>query len=493
MFHTEFDGQTLYVIDDSPSWKAGFVTEFNAITDTQTSLTRIEGRRPYSMFLRLSSLKYAMVITDSALKQFQGEMRQLKDGKVCVPFWPAIEYWRDKDIGSISGGLLLVYKQDWSQWELYLQGSEPTWPTDSDLVVPCVVGYLKANTPNLIHADAANWGIQFVESSPAKYALLVPADASLTGPLPAGYTRPPTIIPFGPDWKDITEDLSVAVKRDQIGLGREVNSTFYPHDVFKVHSSSNTFEGPGPGILMSWFNDVASKGESFWAVGGMANAVLRLAAADTDTVLSLTHEGAVLAGDYIADFSHDMRSQRLPLSMMFSIRLPLDETLGVELPAGQHLFPLCLARIDKPKLQMTWLSPALAKAKIQWVEVRAEKVIPAAETLSATLGKLPTRIATFEFTRDFRNGTQTKWYYTSAEVDIDYDGHTWVSGAFSVGDITTGLNLENDSADITSFIFDGNPLLDQIKMVAEGVLQVKIVFLGLDWDRMGRSESCVLR
>jgi hypothetical protein len=485
MFHTTFDGQTLYVIDDAPSWKSGFVTEFNAITDTQTSLTRLEGRRPYSMFLRLSSLKYAMVIENAALKQFQGEMRALKDGKVCIPFWPAIEYWQDKDVGSISGGLLLVYKPDWSQWELYLAGNEPAWPVNGDLVVPCVVGYLKANTPNLYHADAASWAIQFVESSPAKYALLVPPDSSLTGPQPTGYTNAPTIIPFGPDWKDITEDLSVAVKRDQISMGREVESTFYPHDVFKVHSSSNTFEGAGPGILMSWFNDIASQGNSFWAVGGMASAQLRLAATDTDTVLTLTHEGAVLVGDYIAAFFPDMRFAKITAVDDVLHTITLDATLGVDLPAGQHLFPLCLARIDKPKLQMTWLSPALAKAKITWVEVRAEKVVPAAETIATTLGKLPTRIAIFEFTRDFRNGTQKKWYYTSAEIDIDFNGQTWLAGAFSVGDTTTGLNLENDSADISSFIFEGNPLLDEIKMTSEGVLQVAIKFLewsGTEWS-----------
>src|SRR5579872_978540 len=49
------------------------------------------------------------------------------------------------------------------------------------------------------------------------------------GPKPAGYTTAPLILPFLPDREGTEEETSVQVKRDQIGLVREQQNTFYPH------------------------------------------------------------------------------------------------------------------------------------------------------------------------------------------------------------------------------------------------------------------------
>ncbi len=481
MIETTFNAVNVFLLNDAPNWDAGFQSDFAALTDIQTGLTKAEARRPYSMFLR-SGLKFSITVFDDNLISFQGAMRQVKDNPAIVPFWPAIEYWASRTDQVIGGGLYVVWRPDWSVYAIYESGSEPSWPLETDLVAPALMGFFKQNLPSMLNANTAAWAFEFVESSEAKYALAIDPDYSADrqdGPQPTGYSVAPIIFPLVPDWSSVSEELRINVKRDQIGMDREYESTFYPHDAYRVNESSYTLHDSHVGELLAWFNDIASQGGNFWTVGSMAVAVLASGCLATDTVLHLVNSAALLAGDYIA-MPNGASVVFAKVQSIAGADVTLTGQIGAVLPAASQFYALALSRQDKPQLSLTWASPTLAKAKIQWLEVRLEEDPPGSETVSATFSQLRTRAVLFDFSRDYANGTIQHWYFNSGEVDLDILGHLWISKPFQVGDITQSLNLENDSANIDSFIFTGNPLVAEIAMQSEAPLSVAIQFVEFD-------------
>ncbi len=495
MIQTVFNGETVFVVNEEWSDGASFDAGFALIRDTQTSLTRHESRRPYSGTLRVSA-GYGCYVLEEDLRELIGQLRELKDQSVVIPFWPAIAQWQDRAGQKIKGGLMIVWKDDWSQLEIYEAGSEPGWPAAVDSVAPALMGFLKPSEPKVLDTAQAWWKVDFVESSPAEYALQVSGSVFAAGPQPAGYGAAPTMIPWMPDYSDsVGESLNVRVERSPVGLDREQGTTFYPHDVYRGHASGYTLEGLSQtgqdeiADLLKWFVEVSGPGESFWGRGSFILGKLALPALAGATTLHLEETGALRPGDWIVtDVSG--ASYFAEVNTIVGNDLFLVAALGVALPSGWPLSGLHLARLDKPQAQVRWRRPGLATVRLQWTEVRPEAVIPFDETLGTTIGKLAERVVFFQFVRDFGNGTVSNWYYTSFEEDINWGGHNWVHAPLECGDISQSLNLEDDVTEIRSFIFAGNPLVDDVALQSEAPLSVTITFA--DWDGAAVSNAAVM-
>jgi len=483
MISTNFKGQAVSLLNDEPDWSNPVESQFTLLRDTQKSLTRHETRRPYSATL-LTKLSYTSQARRDSLRQLLGALRQLNTQSVNVPFWPAITPWANRAAAPLNGGLRVAWLADWSQYAIYASTDPEPVGFVPDYFAPALMGYLTPDSSPALRRDVLSTRINFVESSPAAYALN-PQPSGLilsAGPKPAGYAVAPNILPFLPDRAGIEEETSVQVKRDQVGFIRERQQTFYPHSAERSAMWNFTMTAPGPAQMLQFFLTQGAPGASFWCPSSLECLKLTADALAADTVLHVDDTSAVDIGDCIYIFVGANPYARTITNLdPVGNTVTIDSAVGVALPASQvTVFPLVLSRLDKPDLKMTWLKPGAAVARLQWTEVPVEQFVPADETIGVTAGLLPKRVVLFQFTRDLGNGTVLNYYFTSFEADVVYNGHNWLHAPFQCGDITQGLNIQDDNVEITSFVssfnFPGNPLVDDLTKSAEAPLTVTIVF-----------------
>lgn len=306
----------------------------------------------------------------------------------------------------------------------------------------------------------------------------------IPGPKPAGYTTAPLILPFLPDRDGTEEETSVQVKRDQIGLIREHQNTFYPQSAERYAKFNFTLNDSGPAQMMEFFLATMAPGDAFWCPGSLQCLILSADVLDTDTVLKVVDTSAVAVSDRLYIFNS---TGAPPVARTITAVDPvhntvtIDSALGVPASAGlTAIFPLLLVRLEKPQMKFTWLKPGLATVQLQFNEVPVEQVLPNDETLGVTVGKLQERAVLIQFTRDLGNGTVLNYYYTSFESDIRWNGQTWLHAPFECGDITQTLNLQDDNVTITSYLFPNNPLIADLTKQAEAPLTVAIYFANFD-------------
>ena len=478
MIVTTFNSDTVYLINDAWDGRSPFHLDASILRDSQISLTKRETARPYSATLSCK-VKYSLTLQDADLTAVIGGLRDLTTQSVVIPFWPALTTWSARAAANIKGGLMLVWKADWSQYEIYPAGAEPGWPSGGDQVAPALMGWIKNAQPTMMSPRAATWTVDFTESSPATYALQPASYSFAAGPQPTGYATAPRVLPFDPDFRKVSGAVNVEVSRVQIGFSRDYAETFYPHASWRSQSAGYTLISPEPAKLLRFFRDVAGVGQTFWATDWVAAATLTADVASSDTVLNVRDTNAVKVGDYISLFTSAGITRKVTAKTSTTITIS-SAPGAAQTKSLTSIFPLCLARLDKPTVSIEWKNLEIAKAEMMWSEVPPEVVLPGDETLGTSIGQLAPRVVLFQFTRDYGNGTVSNWYFTNYEKDLTWNTHTWTSGSFSVGDISQTLNLENDVCEVTSFIFAGNPLVDDLTRQAEAPLTMIVRFADYD-------------
>lgn len=496
MISTVFKTVPIYLLNDAPDWSKSPESTFSVMRDQQTSLTRRETRRPFSTAL-LTKLDYMTSIDRSSLRLMLGALRQLNVQPVIVPFWPGITAWVNRATATINGGLRIGWKADWSQFGIYASTDPEPVGFVPDYFAPALMGFLSPESSPPIRRDTLQLQLSFIESDIAAYALdPSPSGLVLTaGPKPTGYATAPNILPFIPDREGIEELTSVQVKRDQIGLIREQQQTFYPQAAERSAKNNFTLSDPDPARLMQFFATVAGPGASFWSPSSMECLHMTQDALATDTVLNVADTSAMLVDDCIEIFIGNTGYARTVTAIdPVHNTVTIDSALGVPAPASQTaIFPLILSRLEKAQLKMTWLKPGMAKAQIAWGEVPAEQFLPGDETLGVTIGQANKRVILFQFTRDLGNGTVLNYYYTSFESDIVYSGQTWTHAPFEHGDVTQSLNVQDDSVEITcsvsNFNFPNNPLQADLTKQAEAPLTVTITWGDYDGVNVTNAQT----
>jgi hypothetical protein len=475
MIEAEFNSETVYLLTEEWDGRSEFDLTCSLVRDTVSGLTQREARRPYSQTLRCA-VKYAVTVHSADLQELTTALRVITTERVVLPVWPLLAPWSDRGEMQITGGLMIAWTRDWSQWEIYTPDAEPEWPAAGDMVAPALLGHLEATSqPELLSPDAIAWEVRFVESSAPEYALQVSAPAAAEGPQPAGYAAAPRLLPFHPDFSRVTDQVNVEVKRERLGLTREDEQEFHPHYPWRSQRATYTLSGEEPAQILRFFLDYAAPGASFWAASWLAAAELTADAGADVAELDVSHTHGISVGEYLAIYTGTVIARRIAAKTDDTITL--SAAAGVALSRRNTLLlPLCLARLDKPEIALTWLRPGLARCEINWSEVLPEATLPADETLGTSIGRLPLRVVLYEFRRDLRNGTVLVWRYTSHESPVTYNGQTYEPAPISLGDITQSLNLENDGCQITTVNFEGNPMIEDVLRRAEAPLNVTILF-----------------
>lgn len=444
-------GSDTILIDDYPNMLRGYTSEHGSLTDSVNGLTQRETRRPYSISLR-TNLRYSTTLRGGSVRGLYGTLRALKDQPVLSPFWPALSFWSQRAAAPIKGGLYLAFKKDRSQLEVYESGPEPGWPLANDYVVPLIFGYARTS-PRLqyIASNVLIASLDIEEDAQAGYALTFTAGAVVDGPTPAGYSGPIKLIPFEPSFEDVQNALEVEVIRQRLGFRRQSVRTFYEHDPFETQTAPFKFTTlEAASEFLSWFQERAGQGESFWVQSAYSLAELSVAALAAATSVTIADPTAVLVGDYLCaqrtvfDTPHVALVDVKDENVLF-----LHAAFGVALAQGQQLRRLMLARLKDSTVKIDWRSPSLSVARLSWIEVPSEEVIAADETIGTTLGRLPQRALFYEFqviNGDFLDR------YTSFEADVLNYNNNFIFAAtkdIDHDDITLSTDLNADEVIVT--------------------------------------------
>ena len=456
MIPTTHNAQPVFLLDDAPDWQQPLKTTWQLLLATTIGLSQREARRPHSDTLRCS-MQYQTTRTGATARQLVGALRDYTTQPVLCPLWPAVARW-DEPL-PVDGRIFVVWRADWSQWEIFEDHAEPSWPIGEDLVAPLMWGRLVNRDLAWPSNDTLAMDVQFEETGPADYAL-TPAEAAFPSyPLPpeAGYTAPP-LYPFLTSFAGIEDSLRVQLLREQIGFTRDQAETYYSQAVargikvpFLLRTQSLAF------AFLRFFADTGGAA-AFWSPGWMGAAALTADVAATDDTLNVSDTASVRAGDYIALLSAGASTQAQVASLT-------PTTLTLPAPVGHAysradtiITPLLLVRLDKPQLDIQFLEPDVARVDLQLREVPPEYSPAADESIGSTLGALPTRCWLYEFSRVL-DGAAYYNRYTSYESDLSHAGNTYTSAKIDHGEIKGSLSLENDEVTLKADSFSGNPLL----------------------------------
>ena len=473
MISTTYSGATVLLLNDAPDWSNPVKATLGQPVDVVSGLTNHESRRSFYGSVAVG-LRYSVLLQGAAARLLYGGLRAATTPQVIVPFWPAQTTYGQRGSSPITGGLMVAWKADWSQYAIYTSGGEPGWAVSGDQWAPALMGYLApSNNLTWLSDNLLQWDSDFQESSPPNLRLAFPSISYASGPQPAGYTSAPLILPFRPNWDRLTDTLSVRISRENVGFRRQQNQTFYPQSVVRMNDAGYLLTSQSAiGQFIRFFSD-QSVGASFWAPAWTSQLQLAAAVASGDTTLTVVDTGAVAVGDYIALVSASAIVGR-KITGISGTTITLNSAVGTAFALLDTVVcPLLLARISEGAFSVEWTAPNVATGRIKVTELPAEYAVPSGETLGTTLGSLPSRAILIELTQ-YAAGTGYTTYWTSYEADLSYGGNTYTSADFAQGELRESLNLERTSMELTSQLFSGNPLTAQATLAADGPMGVVV-------------------
>lgn len=515
-----YQGAQAFLFNDPPNWLKGYTIDFDAVWDEKLSLTKRATRRPYSVTPRLT-VTFTVSSSGASLRTLQAMLRLTKTQQVLTPFWPAVSFVSGFAAMPIKGGILVAFKRDWSAYTIFSYGDAfPVGYAANDLVVPLLGGYIQPQSDfKFLNVNFAELKVTFTESSDADSSLILPLATVSAGPKPQGYTTAPNLLPFRPNHSDVTDSFNVDVTRKNFGFTRDMAATFYPHDPYAMQQARYLLKKASEVVnMIAWYYGYASQGASFWAAGALAVGYVAQDYIAGSTVFKLT-DNQVQSGDYVCTFDSQgniLFAQIGDLSDLTDVSG--DDIIGVDgdqinsvagnlslvwtvnLPKGQPIYALSLASLNQGKLTIDYQSTVIGVvAKMGWNEVRPETFLPADEVLGKSIGQLSKLGAFLHFWRDYGNGTIDDWYFTSFESDCWLDGKLYKGGSFSVGDITSTLNLEDDSCAFDcaltnrdGSLFSDNPVVQDAILNAEVPLNVSIFFADLVYSNLSDVSGDVI-
>ncbi len=443
--------------------------EFELLADLVTGLTNRETRRPVGQTLRVSKFTYRSTLDGANLRRLEDSLRDYQIEPVVVPLWPAAVLWSDRASMPITGGLKVAWKTDWSQWAIYTT-VEPGWATDSDNVAPALMGRLDKREAIWIQGDIGTFKVDFVEQSPADYALSATAQTWDNGPKPsAGWGIYPALFPLMVAFESPRGGHLISVQRQTIGFSREPLEYAYPQTVANDRSVNQpTVTSDEVGVLLRWFLDHGA-GKAFWFPTWTDS--VRLTAPIASDTFAVEDTNEVRAADFLAFITDGIAATGQINSVTSdTVTMVADPgAFGMDTVVSRML----LVRFEKLRLRIDWDEPGLASASFTVVELPPEYTPAADETLGSTLGLLSTRCYLYELSRTL-DGTVFTDYSTSFESALTYGGNSYLSDRITHGSIKAGLMLDRDDVTITAGLDVDSPLFALATMRMEAPLAIVI-------------------
>lgn len=485
MILVNYSGQSIYLLDDAPAWDSPFRAAVSIVTDTTTGLSNRETRRGYASTLRWKTT-FSVTAQGASARKIVGALRAYQIEPVAVPVWPAVQKWSDRATATLIGGLKLVFKPDWSRFEIF-EGVEPGWPAPTDKFVPLLVGRLEKRAVNWISADALTFNVDHTEASKPEWALS-PAIAAITpGPNPSGaYIGSPALFPFPVNFDKQENSFTVSIHRNQIGFGREPLEVVYSQANAREQALAHILQGADIATLLYFFYTQGG-GSSFWASNWVSALVLTLDVGPVDTILNVGDTSAISDGDRIAFANNAGIVATARIVSHTATTITVDVAPGALQASTTLVSHLLLTRFQKPTIALDWLTPDILDAKLPLREVPAEYTPAADETLSTTLGLLPTRCYLVELSRTLNGVTYTD-RYTSFDIDLHLAGNTYAHAKLGNREIKQGIVLDRDEVQLDFPAIANSPLVLAATLAMEAPLFLTIIVGEVNVNDVENSE-----
>lgn len=471
MIQTTFSGAPLWILDVSPDGRTPFRAEFEVMAHVEASLSSREERRALATHLR-ARLTYGVIAQDSDARRLEAALTSCGRDRVAAPLWPVAVSWSGRAQARIRGGIQLVFRPDWSQWEVF-EDVEPGWPVASDTVVPLVVGRLEDRTLRWIHPDACEFEVRLVEASPAAWSIRVDPVEWTAGPTPTGYEVAPRLFPLGAQFDQPSGTVTVSIEREEIGFSREPVESSYEEQGAVQREGTTIEQGGQIAVALRWAQDHAA-GAAFWQP--RLTAALRIPDGmfDGQTAAIATDTYGVRAGDWVG-FINDSQT----VGSFARIESVAGQIVRFASPPGL-VRPDCLitrlelVRFARPRVTVEWIDADVAAVGIQVRAVPPEEAPPGDEEIGFGLGLCWHRVWLYEFSRTVGGETEVE-RFTSHEEDIELDGQTYSAARVDHGAITQGLALDRDEVEIRGAVEDLGMLRDLAALRSEAPVRVRIL------------------
>lgn len=484
MIAVAWESATAYLLNDEPDWWQRVSLKAGVPTRQQRSLTGREARRPIADTLRCE-LGWTALLDADVQADLRNALQDLATEPILCPAWPFATTGLQWASASVSGGQLIGWLNDWSDYEI---GETLTDPTEWDFVAPLLVGRLR-NTPQPANYSPAyaNVDFEFIEDGDAAYALAPDAVSWTNGPALGDATTPP-LFPFALTWNAAVESgaAEIEVERQQLAKGRASAHTGWPQSAERPLSADLLLTtGSDIAALLRWLVDRhGSAGTQYCTEGASVATLAASAAAGTN---SLTFTDADPLGDnrYV-ELSDGLTRETVRISSLAGDVATLTANLAHTWSTTTLVRLALLARLAKDELQLEFASPEVATTRLAWREVPAEYTIAAGETRGTTLGALPTRAWLYLVTLDW-NGTTEEHRFTSFERDLSASSQTWTARPCEHSELRQNLALDRDEITLKVRWWEGCPF----RIFLPGYLDCKITLAIYECAVSGSTGSSV--
>lgn len=471
VIQTTYNSAPLWLLDLSGGPGTSFRGEFEVMARVEVGLSNREERRPLSTLLR-SRLSYTIIAQDADARKLERGLVDCGTDRVAAPLWPALVRWEDRGAAKIKGGLQLVHRPDWSQWEIF-EATEPVWPDADDIVVPLVVGRLDDRTLSWINPDCCEFQVRLTEASPAAWSLRVDAVEWAAGPLPDGYTVAPRLFPLPLQFDQPSGQVTVSIQRDQIGFGREPIEETHEDVGVMQREVSSTETGDAVATALRWAQDHAA-GRQFWALRPTSALRIHDSMFDGQTAAIATDTYGVRAGDWVAFLTPELSVQAFArIASAYGQIVHFVAAPGT-IAADSFCVRAELVRFTRPQVIVDWFDVGAAVVTIPVRAVPAEEAVPGDEEIGFSLGAAWHRVWLYEFSRTVAGVTEIE-RLTSHEDDIELEGVTYTAARVDHGAIVRGIALDRDEVEIRGALEDLDMLRDMAALRSEAPIRVRIL------------------
>lgn len=464
----------MYLLDAEPDWRNAVRAGFELLSVTESGLTNRETRRPLAEALR-TVLQFSITVTGTGATRLAAGLRAWTTEPVAVPFWPGAVRWADRDTAPFVAKLWLAVSADGSTSELFEESGKPEWITDECLLVPVLLGRIARNDPTWLSPVACQFQVEFEEASAPEYALQVVARDWTAGPAPssAWSDDPPKLLPLAIHFDQPSLGASVEIVRERLGFGRQPVETAYPQAPMRrgeapmVESDADAVAG-----LVRFFVDHGA-GAAFWVPAWSAAATLAAGTTGPATELAVEAGHDVQGGDWLIVQSATGSSISRVAAVM-ATAITLVDPVGTHDPSAQ-VSHLLLCRFERPRLQLDWLTPSVARGRLAIRELTSEYTPASDETLGVTLGRLPVQAWLYEIEEPTRDGLVVH-RFTSFERDLDVEGDLYRAANIDHGALRQGIALDRDEVELRLEVpaDAAHPLVRLATLRSEVPLQLRI-------------------
>lgn len=489
MLPVTLNGEDVYLLHYRADWAGGFDLSVNMPTQIDRSQGGIEARTPTGETLR-ASLRLNLQLFAREVPEFTVALQRQasNDRRILCPLWPALHRYLSGESVYVDGSgevyvdeegnpytsdggvtfpyiastLWLLFEEDWSAWAVLVGDEAPGFtPSATALRVPLLLGrFAQRPSPGCVTDRLVDCPIDFIEDSPASYALMPVPIAPPTGP--SVLSREVFAFPFLPDWSTppVAGEVYSEAERGDIGQGRERPSTFYPQAGARLQSASyQLYQWNELAGLLWFFFQRRAQAEPFWVPHPLLQCLLTADAEPSDTVLHV--DEAALMGDnrYLVFAAADGSLVYAHVSAvdLEANTLTLSAPLGADLTVGQPLYTAVLSRFFKPEIQLRFATDILATVRIDFIEVPTEYFNPSGEVLGQTFGALPPVAWLYTFIRKYPSETVVE-RFTSWERDLFVDGNLYGKRPIEHDSIVDSADPEQSKMTLKTFAFSDNPI-----------------------------------